>query len=431
MQKEFLTSLLSFEWVTQMAVILLMGTPIFFLFRWLQKKITPSEEEKPRGIKNFFLQIMVSVVFPGILALGLGLSLAIFRATSEPSGLVDAAIPLLLFSMLYQILSVCVSFLLPKRRFTNMVIRIGLAVGIFILAIRFMGWYEQAMEVVNFPLVVLGPVSISFSLILKVLILGFILFFGVSQFTSFIETRILKKIGLDPNLSFAVMRFFKFFVIGIGFLVALDTLGVNLSTLAIFGGALGIGLGFGLQNITSNLVSGIILLFDRSIKQGDVITVGDSYGWVVKLGARYIVVRTRDGVERLIPNANIISTEITNWSHSDLAVRLKIKVGVSYKSDPFRVRELLLLVAETNPRVLKYPECRVLFVDFGESSLDFELRVWINDPQEGIESVRSALRFEIWKIFKENAIEIPFPQRDLYIKSGLEGLPHLEIPPSK
>jgi len=294
-----------------------------------------------------------------------------------------------------------------------------------------MGWYEQAMEVVNFPLVVLGPVSISFSLILKVLILGFILFFGVSQFTSFIETRILKKIGLDPNLSFAVMRFFKFFVIGIGFLVALDTLGVNLSTLAIFGGALGIGLGFGLQNITSNLVSGIILLFDRSIKQGDVITVGDSYGWVVKLGARYIVVRTRDGVERLIPNANIISTEITNWSHSDLAVRLKIKVGVSYKSDPFRVRDLLLLVAETNPRVLKYPECRVLFVDFGESSLDFELRVWINDPQEGIESVRSALRFEIWKIFKENAIEIPFPQRDLYIKSGLEGLPHLEIPPSK
>ena len=431
MQKEFLTSLLSFEWVTQMAVILLMGTPIFFLFRWLQKKITPSEEEKPRGIKNFFLQIMVSVVFPGILALGLGLSLAIFRATSEPSGLVDAAIPLLLFSMLYQILSVCVSFLLPKRRFTNMFIRIGLAVGIFILAIRFMGWYEQAMEVVNFPLVVLGPVSISFSLILKVLILGFILFFGVSQFTSFIETRILKKIGLDPNLSFAVMRFFKFFVIGIGFLVALDTLGVNLSTLAIFGGALGIGLGFGLQNITSNLVSGIILLFDRSIKQGDVITVGDSYGWVVKLGARYIVVRTRDGVERLIPNANIISTEITNWSHSDLAVRLKIKVGVSYKSDPFRVRDLLLLVAETNPRVLKYPECRVLFVDFGESSLDFELRVWINDPQEGIESVRSALRFEIWKIFKENAIEIPFPQRDLYIKSGLEGLPHLEIPPSK
>jgi small-conductance mechanosensitive channel len=227
------------------------------------------------------------------------------------------------------------------------------------------------------------------------------------------------------------MRFFKFFVIGIGFLVALDTLGVNLSTLAIFGGALGIGLGFGLQNITSNLVSGIILLFDRPIKQGDVITVGDSYGWVVKLGARYIVVRTRDGVERLIPNANIISTEITNWSHSDLAVRLKIKVGVSYKSDPFRVRDLLLLVAETNPRVLKYPECRVLFVDFGESSLDFELRVWINDPQEGIESVRSALRFEIWKIFKENAIEIPFPQRDLYIKSGLEGLPHLEIPPSK
>lgn len=109
-------------------------------------------------------------------------------------------------------------------------------------------------------------------------------------------------------------------------------------------------------------------------------------------------------------------------------LRLKIKVGVSYSSDPFWVRDLLLRVADTNPRVLRYPECRVLFVDFGESSLDFELRVWINDPQEGIESVRSALRFEIWKIFKENGIEIPFPQRDLYIKNGLEGLSRSETP---
>jgi len=391
----------------------------------------PSEDERLKGIKNFCFQVLVSVLFPGILVLGLWVSLTVFRELAAPSGLIEASIPLLLFSMLYQILSVCFGFLMPKRRFTTMIIRMGLAIGIFTLAIRYMGWYEQAVEVVNFPLVVLGPVSISISLILKALILGFILFFGVSQFTSFIETRILKKTDLDPNLSFAVMRFFRIFIIGIGFLVVLDTLGVNLSTLSIFGGALGIGLGFGLQNITNNLVSGIILLFDRSIKQGDVITVGDSYGWVVKLGARYIVVRTRDGVERLIPNANIISTEITNWSHSDRAVRLKIKVGVSYSSDPFRVRGILLQVADTNPRVLKYPECRVLFVDFGESSLDFELRVWINDPQEGVESVRSALRFEIWKIFKEKGIEIPFPQRDLYIKSGLEGLSRSETPPAK
>jgi len=431
MPDEFLKSLLSFDWLTQMAVILLIGTPVFFLFRWVQKTMFPSEGERPKGIKNFCFQVLVSVLFPGILALGLWVSLTGFRMWDEPSGLIDAAIPLLLFSMLYQILSVCVGFLMPQRQFTAMNIRIGLAIGIFILAIRYMGWYEQAVEVVNFPLVVLGPLSISISLILKALILGFILFFGVSQFTSFIETRILKKTDLDPNLSFAMMRFFKFFIIGIGFLVVLDTLGVNLSTLSIFGGALGIGLGFGLQNITNNLVSGIILLFDRSIKQGDVITVGDSYGWVVKLGARYIVVRTRDGVERLIPNANIISTEITNWSHSDRAVRLKIKVGVSYNSDPFRVRDLLLQAADTHPRILKYPECRVLFVDFGESSLDFELRVWIDDPQEGIETVRSALRFEIWKIFKENGIEIPFPQRDLHIKSGREGLYPSVTPPVK
>ena len=228
MPDEFLKSLLSFDWLTQMAVILLMGTPVFFLFRWLQKIMFPSEDERPEGIKSFCFQVLVSVLFPGILALGLWVSLTVFRRWAEPSGLIDGAIPLLLFSMLYQILSVCVGFLMPKRHFTPMIIRMGLAIGIFTLAIWYMGWYEQVVEVVNFPLVVLGPVSISISLILKVLILGFILFFGVSQFTSFIETRILKKTGLDPNLSFAVMRFFRFFIIGIGFLVVLDTLGLNL-----------------------------------------------------------------------------------------------------------------------------------------------------------------------------------------------------------
>jgi len=138
---------------------------------------------------------------------------------------------------------------------------------------------------------------------------------------------------------------------------------------------------------------------------------------VVKLHARYIVVRTRDGVEKLIPNANLIASEITNWTHSDRAVRLHVKVGVAYKTDPFKVRELLLHVADNHERVLKYPQPNVLFVDFGESALEFELRLWINDPQEGIENMRSAMRFEIWKVFKEHGIEIPFPQRDLHIKS--------------
>ncbi|NIT27063.1 MAG: mechanosensitive ion channel, partial [Candidatus Aminicenantes bacterium] len=337
MPDEFIKSLLSFEWVIQMAVILLLGTPMFFLYHSLQKKFTTIDETGSMGFKNFFIKILLSVSLPGILAFGLWLSLPVFRAADEPSALIEASVLLLLFFILFQILSVCVGFLLPKRRFTTMVIRMGMVIGISIFAIRFMGWYEQAVEVVNFPLVNLGLASISLSLILKAIFLGFILFFIATQITSFIKKQVFDQTDLDPSLSFALMRFFKIFIIAIGILVVLDTLGVNLSTITVFGGALGIGLGIGLQNITNNFVSGIILLFDRSVKQGDVITVGDSYGWVAKLGARYIVVRTRDGVEKLIPNANIISSEITNWSHSDRAVRLKIKVGVSYGSDPFRV----------------------------------------------------------------------------------------------
>jgi small-conductance mechanosensitive channel len=244
------------------------------------------------------------------------------------------------------------------------------------------------------------------------------LFLIAGQFTAFLQNRVVSRTDIDPTLASAMLRFLKFFLFGIGVLVVLNTAGVNLSALTIFGGALGIGLGFGLQNIASNLVSGIILLMDRSIKQGDVVTVGDSYGWVVRLGARYVVVRTRDGVEKLIPNANLIASEITNWSHSDRAVRLHVKVGVSYNADPYKVRDLLLHVADNHPRVLKYPQPNVLFVNFGESSMDFEIRLWINDPQEGVENVRSAMRFEIWKIFKEHGIEIPFPQRELHIKSA-------------
>jgi small-conductance mechanosensitive channel len=243
-----------------------------------------------------------------------------------------------------------------------------------------------------------------------------------------VQQRLATTTDIDPSLSFAMTRFLKFFLFSLGVLITLDTAGVNLSTLTIFGGALGLGLGFGLQNIANNLVSGIILLVDRSVKQGDVITVGDSYGWVVKLGARYIVVRTRDGVEKLIPNANLIATEITNWSHSDRAVRLHVKTMVSYKTDPFQVRDLLLHVADNHPRVLKYPQPNVLFVNFGENGMEFELRIWINDPQEGIENVRSAMRFEIWKLFKEHGIDIPYPQRELHIKSGAVALEPPALP---
>lgn len=166
------------------------------------------------------------------------------------------------------------------------------------------------------------------------------------------------------------------------------------------------------------MISGIILLMDKSIKPGDVIAVEGSYGWVNALGARYVSVLTRDGKEHLIPNENLITQTVENWSYSDSKVRLHIPIGVSYDSDVRLVQKLLLQAVQDQPRVLKEPEPRCLITGFGDSSIDCEIRAWIFDPQQGIANVKSDIYFRIWELFKEHGVEIPFPQRDIHIKQA-------------
>ena len=197
-----------------------------------------------------------------------------------------------------------------------------------------------------------------------------------------------------------------------------DLFGNHLTALTVFGGALGIGIGLGLQKVASNLVSGLTLLMDKSIKPNDVIAVGDTYGWIASLGARYAAVRTRDGIEHLIPNEELITQRVENWSHSDKTVRLKVPVGISYKSDVRLAMRLCLEAAGTVERVLAAPEPRCLLRGFGDSSVDLEIRIWIDDPEEGRANVMSEVLLGVWDRFHEHGIEIPFPQRDLHLKSS-------------
>jgi len=201
------------------------------------------------------------------------------------------------------------------------------------------------------------------------------------------------------------------------FLVALDAAGIDLTALTIFGGALGVGLGFGLQRITSNFISGFILLFDKSIKPGDVISVGDKFGWVQELRARYIVVRDRDGVDTLIPNENLITTEVINWSYKDRNVRIKAPISISYHDNPEQAMQLMVEAAQATDRVLSDPEPVARLMAFGDNGIELECRVWINDPQMGINNVRSDLNLNMWKKLREAGLTIPFPQRDVYIKT--------------
>ena len=212
-------------------------------------------------------------------------------------------------------------------------------------------------------------------------------------------------------------KIIKFLLISLIFLVGFRMIGVDITSIAVISGAIAVGIGFGLQKIFSNLISGIILLVDKSIKPGDVIAIGDAYGVVTNLEARYASIITRDGKKHLIPNETLVTETVENWSFRDDKLRLNVTVGVSYNSDPKEVQKIILACANSHPRVLKNPEPVCLFTNFGESSLDFELRFWIEDPINGTGFPQSEIRLAIWEQLKNSNIEIPYPHRQVIIKN--------------
>lgn len=223
---------------------------------------------------------------------------------------------------------------------------------------------------------------------------------------------------LSPSLKVLIAKIIRILLITVAGITAIGSIGIDLSAFAFLGGAVGIGLGFGLQKVVSNFVSGIILLMDNSIKPGDVIEIEGTYGWINNLRARYASVITRDGTEHLIPNEDLITQRVINWSFTDNLVRVRAAVGISYNSDPHQCIQLVLEAAKSVPRVLTSPEPTCPLVGFGDSSIDLELRFWIADPSNGVASVKSAVLLKVWDSFKEHNIEIPFPQRDLHIRSS-------------
>lgn len=263
----------------------------------------------------------------------------------------------------------------------------------------------------------LGGIRLSVLLVIKaVIILALLLKLALSA-SVLLEKRLITLEGLTPSVQVLISKALKFTLIGTAVVVALSSLGINLSAFAFIGGAVGVGIGFGLQKVVSNLVSGIILLLDRSLKPGDVIELAHTYGRIQSLGARYVSVVTRDGTEYLIPNEDLITQQVINWSFSNKLVRLKISVGVSYDSDIHEVMRLMIEAAGDVSRVLQHPKPVCQLKNFGDNAIDMELRIWVGDPENGISNVSSSVRLGIWDSFKKHGIEIPFPQRDLHIKS--------------
>ncbi|MFN3945088.1 MAG: mechanosensitive ion channel domain-containing protein [Allosphingosinicella sp.] len=222
--------------------------------------------------------------------------------------------------------------------------------------------------------------------------------------------------SLDPAQQLLVQKLAAIAIIAAAFFIGIDLVGIDLTALAVFSGALGLAVGFGLQKTVGNLFAGIILLMDRSIKPGDVIVVGDSFGQVSKIGVRAVSVITRDGKEHLIPNEDLMTREVENWSYSSKNVRIHIPVGVSYDSDIALAQRLMIEAAVASQRVLKVPKPNVWLRGYGDSSVDHEILVWITDPEAGVGNVQSEILNRLWVLFKEHGIEIPFPQRDVHVK---------------
>jgi small-conductance mechanosensitive channel len=227
-------------------------------------------------------------------------------------------------------------------------------------------------------------------------------------------TTIRRNEDISPSMQVLAVKAVQITLYGFAFFVGINAVGIDLSGLAILTGAIGVGLGFGLQKVISNLVSGVIILLDKSIKPGDVISLGETFGWIQTLGARYASVVTRDGKEYLIPNEDLITNQVVNWSHSNDYVRLDIYFGTAYGDDPHKVRELAIEAATTVDRVLDYPKRPVChIVGFGDSSVDYILRFWIKDPTGGLTNIRGGVYLALWDVFKANDISIPFPQREV------------------
>lgn len=340
----------------------------------------------------------------------------ILKATTWPS---RSYILSIIATLALAWLAVVFTTRLIRSPFVRKIVRWGL---LAFFTLQILGITSEASRVLDSAAINIGELRISLLLVLQgVVIVGVLV--TVARFASNRTSRaITSNEDISPSMQVLIIKVLQVFLYGAAVFVGVKAIGLDLSGLAILSGAIGVGLGFGLQKVVSNLVSGVIILLDKSIKPGDVISLGDTFGWINTLGARYASVVTRDGKEYLIPNEDLITNQVVNWSHSNDYVRLDIHFGTAYGDDPHVVRKLAVEAARSAPRVLsnyKEPVCHI--VGFGDSSVDYILRFWIRDPTGGLTNIRGAVYLAIWDTFSENNISIPFPQREIKMLKDDDG----------
>jgi small-conductance mechanosensitive channel len=358
--------------------------------------------------------------------LALYLTLAVIRialgSAQQPQQWVAAAIALLTAWIIVRVVTLVI-----RSEFWS---RVAFYVAWPIAALDAFGALEPVVAQMRELAIPLGqsdsgqPIRFSLLDVFRTLFYFGILFWGANVISRFLQSRIESAEELSPSLKAMLAKIINILLPVFALIIALQIAGFNLATLAVFSGAVGLGIGLGLQRIAANFIAGFTLIADKSIKPGDVIEIDQTFGWVTSMQARYVAIRTRDGTEMLIPNDRFMSEGVTNWSRSDKVVRMHAPFGVSYGTrDLQQVQQLAMDAASAVSRVVSNPKPVCNLIGFGDSSVDFDLRFWIEDPEAGLANVRSEVFMGVWERLHEHNIEIPFPQRDLHLRTMSAEIP--------
>ena len=401
-----------------MAAVLALG---LWVGKALQQRITPADA--PEDLHGRVREAAWLCAPYATILLALAAADGLMHALGTPAQLVDVAVKLSALLLLIRISVYVLRVSMGARaRIKGWGTMITFVVWAF-LALHLLGWGDALIGLLDGIGINAGKTRISVWSVMKLMVTVSLFVVIAMWIARWFERHVLKLDALAPNMRIGIAKFTQAFLVGLSVLVGLNAAGLDLTTLNVLTGAIGIGLGFGLQSIAANFVSGFVLLMDRSIKPGDVIsftgmpgTATEGFGWVEELRGRYVVVRDRDGVATLVPNQNLITNPVTNWSYEDPRVRLKLPVRVSYKGDPELAMRLMLESTVGHPRVIHDPAPVARLMGFGDHGIDLELRFWIPDPKEGVNNVRSDVNRAIWRLFREHGIVIPVAQREVRLE---------------
>jgi small-conductance mechanosensitive channel len=409
-----LADIVTFANLVQVPAVALTGAAAWLVSRplrrqiaeWARNSANPHLDRIAR-YQSWIVDRLVPLIAPALWGAGLWVAVAAAQYFSWPHDVARIAANLLLA---WLVIRLAADFV-PSPALSRLIAALAWSLA----ALNILHLLVPFLDLLDSVAITVGALRVSLFTVIKGVISLIVLLWAATLASRLFERRITRVTTLTPRAQVLLGKLLQITLLTLAVVLSLTSVGIDLSTFAILTGAVGVGIGLGLQKTVSNLFSGIILLLDRSIKPGDVIEVGGTYGWVSSMGARYVAVETRDGTEYLIPNEDIITHQVLNWSHKSERVRLKVPVRAPLDADLEQVIALLKEAASRPTRVLWSPAPTAIVMGFGESAIELEVRFWIADAHNGVHNVKSEALLEIWRMFRAHGIPIPYPKRDLFV----------------